>query len=119
MKKKSEKIIEETLLSEKKIDTIIKKYLLEREDLDVVTYEKGEISFSEDSKEAFSDIVDGLSEVLVDLDFIKEKEGDVIIHKRNKRDLYADTHLESLISKLTDVVESLVLLIEDEGEIGT
>jgi len=119
MKKNSKKIIEETLLSEKKIDTIIKKYLLEREDLGMVTYEKDSESFSEDSKEAFSDIVDGLSEVLVDLDFIKEKDSDVIIHRKYGKDLYADTHLETLISKLTDVVESLVLLIEDEDEIGT
>lgn len=109
-------MVKETLLSEKKIDTIIKKYLLEREDLETVMYEKDETSFSEDAKEAFSDIVDGLSEVLVDLDFIKEKEGDVTVIKKYGKDLYADDELETLISKLNDVVETLTLLSEEEGE---
>lgn len=116
MKRKNKKILEETLLSEKKIDKIIKNYLLEREDLDVETYEKSVDSFGEDTKEAFSGMVEGLSEILVDLDFIKEKEGDVLLFQDSKDSVYADVHLKGLIDKLSDVIEDIIILTESDTE---
>jgi|32_taG_2_1085360.scaffolds.fasta_scaffold02606_5 hypothetical protein len=116
MKRKNKKILEETLLSEKKIDKIIKNYLLEREDLDIETYEKSVDSFGEDTKEAFSGMVEGLSEILVDLDFIKEKEGDVLLFQDSKDSVYADVHLKELIDKLSDVIEDIIVLTESDTE---
>ena len=59
---------------------------------------------------------EGLSEILVDLDFIKEKEGDVLLFQDSKDSVYADVHLKGLIDKLSDVIEDIIILTESDTE---
>ena len=71
-----ESFLEESLLPEHKIDSIIKEYLSERDDfLDSEEPIKDEYKFSPKTSEALLDMVDGLSEMIDDLEVIKEKEG--------------------------------------------
>jgi hypothetical protein len=63
-----------------KIDSIIKEYLFEREEMmDDDNFFEDEYEFSPKTTEALNDMVDGLSEMLGDLDVIKEKEGNVLV----------------------------------------
>ena len=110
MSRINKKINEEPLLSEKKIDKIIKKYLLEREELNDDPIEELD-EFGDDTKEVFNGMIEGLEEVLVDLDFIKNKEGDVKIYNKH---LYADNHLKSLIIKIEGVINELSFLAGGE-----
>jgi len=65
-----------------------------------------EYEFSPKTNEALSDMADGLSEMLDDLDIIKEKEGNVVVFN----DVYADEYLEDIISNLQNLMEDLKYL---------
>ena len=96
-----ESFLEESLLPEHKIDSIIKEYLSERDDfLDSEEPIKDEYKFSPKTSEALLDMVDGLSEMIDDLEVIKEKEGNVVIYTGE----YADEYLEDVIQELEIVV---------------
>lgn len=109
-----ENFLEDSFLPEHKIDKIIKEYLLEREELlnsDYLITEKYE--FSPKTIDVFSDMLDGLNEMLDDLDIIKEKEGDVLIVEG----YYADENISEIIQKLTDVTKSISKLKKKRGQI--
>jgi hypothetical protein len=75
-----EHFLEDSLLPEHKIDGIIKEYLSERDNfLDDEEFLDDEYEFSPKTNEALSDMVDGLNEMVEDLDIIKEKEGDILV----------------------------------------
>ena len=96
-----EQILEENFLPEKKIDGIIKEYLSERNDfLDNEESLQDEYEFSPKTTEALLDMTDGLSEMIDDLDIIKEKEGNVLIYQNE----YSDEYLEDIIQDLERVV---------------
>jgi hypothetical protein len=104
-----EHFLDENSLPEHKIDKIIKEYLGEREDfLDNEDNLDNKLDFSPKSTEALSDMVDGLSEMLDDLEIIKEKEGDVLVFT----DVYADEYLDGVIRDLQDVLDDLKYLSE-------
>lgn len=92
------------ILPEHKIDNIIKEYLREREEflgLDEPIVD--EYKFSSKTSDAISDMIDGLSEMVDDMDIIKEKEGNVIVFG----DVYTSDHLEKVINKLNTVISEL------------
>ena len=102
-----EHFLEDSLLPEHKIDTIIKEYLSEREDfIDDDSPIKDEYEFSPKTSEALSDMVDGLSEMLDDLEIIKEKEGNVIVYDNT----YADEYLDDIMNKLEDLMHDIMFL---------
>ena len=102
-----EHFLEDNKLPEHKIDSIIKEYLKERDEILDDEYPLGdEYEFSPKTNEALSDMVDGLSEMLDDLDIIKEKEGNVILSDGS----YADEYLENVISDLNFIIEDLNFL---------
>ena len=104
-----ESFLEDTLLPEHKIDSIIKEYLREREDfIDDDSPIGDEYEFSPKTTEALSDMADGLSEMIDDLDIIKEKEGNVLV----MGDTYDDEPLQSLIMELKNVMEDIRTLTE-------
>ena len=104
-----ESFLEDTLLPEHKIDSIIKEYLREREDfIDDDSPIGDEYEFSPKTTEALSDMADGLSEMIDDLDIIKEKEGNVLVME----DTYADEYLQGLIMELKNVMEDIRTLTE-------
>ena len=104
-----ESFLEDTLLPEHKIDSIIKEYLREREDfIDDDSPIGDEYEFSPKTTEALSDMADGLSEMIDDLDIIKEKEGNVLV----MGDTYADEYLQGLIMELKNVMEDIRTLTE-------
>jgi hypothetical protein len=89
-------------LSENRIDGIIKEYLIEREEFLDNEFEDG-LEFSPKTKEALTDMVIGLNEMVADLDIIKEKEGNVLLFT----DVYADEYLTDVIKKLNDVIDDI------------
>ena len=91
------------------IVSIIKEYLSERDNfLDDEEFLDDEYEFSPKTNEALSDMVDGLNEMVEDLDIIKEKEGDVLALE----DTYADEYLGGLIMELKNVIKDIKLLTE-------
>lgn len=104
-----EHFLEDSLLPEHKIDTIIKEYLSERDDfLDNEESLQDEFEFSPKTSEALLDMVDGLSEMVDDLDIIKEKEGNVLVLD----DTYADEYLQGLVMELKNVLEDIKVLTD-------
>jgi hypothetical protein len=99
------------LLPESKIDSIIKEYLSERDDfLDDENALEDKIDFSKKTSDALSDMLDGLNEMVGDLEVIKEKEGNVLVYQ----DEYADEILEDVIQDLEKIVDR----INDLTELG-
>ena len=95
-----------------KIDSIIKEYLFEREEMmDDDNFFDDEYEFSPKTTEALNDMVDGLSEMLGDLDVIKEKEGNVLV----LQDVYADEYINNITKTLEDVIDDLKHLSELNG----
>jgi hypothetical protein len=109
-----EHFLEDSLLPEHKIDTIIKEYLREREDfIGDDSPIKDEYEFSPKTSEALFDMVDGLNEMVGDLEVIKEKEGNVLVyHNSATREEYADEILEDIIQDLERVVDRISDLTE-------
>lgn len=104
-----ESFLEDTLLPEHKIDSIIKEYLREREDfIDDGSPIEDEYEFSPKTTEALSDMINGLNEMVDDLEVIQEKEGNVLIFQ----DEYADEILEDIIFDLKNVVDRINDLAE-------
>ena len=104
-----EHFLDDNNLPEHKIDSIIKEYLKEREEIMDDDYPlEDEYEFSPKTTEALSDMVDGLSEMVDDLDIIKEKEGNVLV----TQDTYADEYLQGLIMELKNVMEDINFLTE-------
>lgn len=104
-----ERFLEENSLPEHKIDSIIKEYLVERDEyLTNDDYFEEKYEFSPKSTQALVDMVDGLGEMLDDLEIIKEKEGDVLV----LTDVYADEYLNGVIRDLQDVMDDLKYLAE-------
>lgn len=115
-----EQILEENFLPEKKIDGIIKEYLSERNDfLDNEESPQDEYEFSPKTTEALLDMTDGLSEMIDDLDIIKEKEGNVLIYQNEYSDEYLEDIIQDLervvgrINGLTELSDNLDLDVED------
>ena len=99
------------LLPESKIDSIIKEYLSERDDfLDDESALEDKMDFSEKTSNALRDMVDGINEMVGDLEVIKEKEGNVLVYQ----DEYADEILEDVVRDLETIVDR----INDLTEIG-
>jgi hypothetical protein len=88
-----------------KIDSVIKKYLSEREEilLDDESHLEDGYSFSDESKEAFGDMIGGLEDTIEDLNIIVLKEDDVLVDM----DLYSEEYINDIISDLESVVERL------------
>lgn len=110
-----EHFLEDSLLPEHKIDSIIKEYLSERDNfLDDEEFLDDEYEFSPKTNEALSDMVDGLNEMVEDLDIIKEKEGDILVLENT----YSDEYLGGLIMELKNVIKDIKLLTElkDNGD---
>lgn len=104
-----EHFLDETTLPEHKIDSIIKEYLSERDEILDDEYPLvDEYEFSPKTKEALSDMVDGLNEMADDLEIIKEKEGNVIVFN----DVYGDEYLDGIISDLMDLIDDIKHLTE-------
>jgi len=104
-----EHFLEDSLLPEHKIDNIIKEYLSERDDfIEDDSPIEDEYEFSPKTTEALSDMADGLSEMIDDLDIIKEKEGNVLV----MGDTYADEYLQGLIMELKNVMKDIRTLTE-------
>ncbi len=68
------------------------------------------MDFSKKTSNALRDMLDGLNEMVGDLEVIKEKEGNVLVYQ----DEYADEILEGVIQDL----ESIVDRINDLTELG-
>jgi hypothetical protein len=95
-------------VTDSKIDSVIKQYLVERDEmlLDDEPHIEDSYSFDDDTKSAFSDMVAGLNDTMEDLNIIKLEEGDVLVDT----DLYSEEYMEDIITDLESVVERLEFL---------
>ena len=98
---------EKYLLPESRIDSIINEYLSERDEyLDDENSLEDKTNFSSKTSNALGDMVEGINEMLGDLEVIKEKEGNVYQNE------YSDEYLEDVIEDLEDVVDRISALTE-------
>jgi hypothetical protein len=95
-------------VTKSKIDSAIKGYLAEREEilLDDEPHIEDSYSFGPETVGAFNDMVGGLNDTVEDLNIIRIKEGDVLVDT----DEYSDEYLEDIINDLESVVERLEFL---------
>jgi hypothetical protein len=94
-------------VNETKIDSVIKKYLMERDDMLMDDEPVDNLySFTEETKDTFHDMAQGLLDTVEDLNVIKTTEGDVLV----ETDVYAEDYIETLILDLESVVERLEFL---------
>jgi len=99
-----------TFVHETKIDKAIQQYLLERQEgLNNDIPMGDEMAFTKSSRNAFRDMVIGLSEIIEDLRIIQTKEPDVLIEV-DPQDEYAESYLEDLISNLESAQEAIEFL---------
>lgn len=95
---------DEFLLSEDKIDSIIKEYLLER---NVFLYDQNDrLEFTKKTKNNLSNITDNISEIMGNLQIIKDSEGDVLVYN----DVYSDEIITNIINQLNDVRDDIYFL---------
>jgi len=95
------------LIQETKIDKALKRYLSERDEiLDDEEPLDSTMDFSDDAKEAFSDMVEGINEMIEDLRIIQTKESDIIVDTY-PQDEYSEEYLEELIMALESAVQGL------------
>lgn len=95
------------IVSESKIDRAIKQYLRERnEGFDGDYTVEDNTAFSEETRDAFRDMIHGLSEMVEDLRIIQTKEPDVLVDMYPE-EVYAEPFLENMVSTLESVIESI------------
>lgn len=104
MKKRIRNIIKDNLktkkvLSESRIDSIIREYLFERNNINDKT------KFSKKSIESLEEIVSNLNDILEDLEIIKEKEGDTILFENKYTDDILETHIKDISEKTKNLQE--------------
>jgi hypothetical protein len=93
-------IVRETLrrsgvtVSESKIDSVIKQYMIEREE-NPIYGEPIVNQFEEKTVTVLDDMIVGLEEMISDLEIIKLKEGDILIDETNSEE-YINTIIDEL-----------------------
>jgi len=106
-----------TFVHETKIDKAIQSYLRERQERD--DREENQVDdstdFSSEAKNAFHDMIGGLTEMVEDLRIIQTKEPDVLV-EMYPDETYAESYLEEMISNLESVIESLEFLRNMESD---
>ena len=103
-------------MHESKIDKAIHQYLKERREMDDenLSYEDT-MSFSEDAKDAFRDMIHGLTEMVEDLRIIQTKEPDVLVDMYPD-ETYAESYLEDLISNMESLISTVEFLRDLDGQ---
>lgn len=91
-----------------KIDSVIKQYLVERDDIlaDDEIPLGGDYDFSSETMGTFNDMVGGLADTIEDLEIIRLREGDVV----TEVDVYSDEYIDETIGHLEIVIERLEFL---------
>jgi len=103
------------VINETKIDRAIKKYLSERTEEVEGPQEEDIMSFGDDTKEAFRDMLHGLTEITEDLKVIQTREPDVLV-EIDPEEQYSELYLEQLIEAMEWVIEGLEFLRDLDGE---
>ncbi len=101
---KEQLLNDDLLIPETKVDGIIKEYLSERDEfLEDETALDDKASFTEKTIDALRDMLMGLTEMIGDLEIIKEKEGNVLVTD----DMYSDEVMTKVIDNLNVIVDDL------------
>lgn len=108
MRKNIKNIIKDNLktkkvLSENRIDSIIKEYLFERHSY--INDGERKINFSKKSRESLEEIVSNLNDIVDDLEMIKDKEGDTILFESKYADDLLETHINDIRKKIKNLQE--------------
>jgi uncharacterized FlaG/YvyC family protein len=104
MKKKIRNIIKDNLksekvLSENRLDSIIREYLFERKNNEEKT------KLSKKSTESLEEIVSNLNDIVEDLEIIKEKDGDTLLFENKYTDDLLETHIKDIKKKVKSLQE--------------
>ena len=106
------------IVNESKIDKAIKQYLRERnEGFDGDYTVENNTTFSEETRDAFRDMIHGLNEMVEDLRIIQTKEPDVLVDMYPEEQ-YAESFLENVVSNLESVIEYIEYLRDLEDNIN-
>lgn len=97
-------LTDDVFLPEHRIDSIIKEYLLERNEN---TIYDDKYEFSPKSLEILSQSLDNLYDIKDDLEVIKEKEADVLI----LTDVYCDDYVNNVVGNLEKVIKDIEYMI--------
>ena len=104
-----------TFVHESKIDLAIKKYLIERQDNTGSDETESVMSFSSEANHSFEQMIEGLYEIVEDLEIIKTKESDVLVDT-HPEETYSETYLTEVIMTIEQIIDGLEYLrgLEDE-----
>lgn len=104
-----------TFVHESKIDMAIKKYLIERQDNTGNDEAESVMSFSSEANKSFEQMIEGLYEMVEDLEIIKTKESDVLVDT-HPEETYSETYLTEVIMTIEQIIDGLEYLrgLEDE-----
>lgn len=97
-------LTDDVFLPEHRIDSIIKEYLLERNEN---TIYDDKYEFSPKSLEILSQSLDNLYDIKDDLEVIKEKEADVLI----LTNVYCDDYVNNVVGNLEKVIKDIEYMI--------
>lgn len=107
---------DEFLVSENRIDDIIKEYLFERSGFLYDQNQNDVLEFTTKTIKNLSNISDNLLDIISSLQIIKDKEGDVLVYT----DVYSDEIISNIINYLIDVrddIDFLTQLKNDETDL--
>lgn len=107
---------DEFLVSENRIDDIIKEYLFERSGFLYDQNQNDVLEFTTKTRKNLSNISDNLLDIISSLQIIKDKEGDVLVYT----DVYSDEIISNIINYLIDVrddIDFLTQLKNDETDL--
>lgn len=90
--------------SENRIDSIIREYLYERR---LYMENNQKKTFSKKSSETLEEIMSNLSDIVEDLEVIKEKEGDILLYNNKYTDEILENYIQDLKNKSKKLQEMI------------
>lgn len=99
-----------SFIDESKIDKVIRQYLIERIEQDNdINQTNDNLDFSRNTKKTFNNLVNNLNEIIEDIRIVQTKEPDILIESHSK-EIYSESYLEEVVSKLEDIISSVEFL---------
>jgi hypothetical protein len=102
--------LDNSTLSEEKIDSIIREYLIEREEI-FVDVDDEQLNISDISVEVIEGVIDGIKTMVDDLEIIKIKEDETTFLNKNNKTTYVGDEIGEIMSGLEEISEKLYRLL--------
>jgi hypothetical protein len=102
--------LDNSTLSEEKIDSIIREYLIEREEI-FVDVDDEQLNISDISVEVIEGVIDGIKTMVDDLEIIKIKEDETTFLNKNNKTTYVGDEIGEIMDGLEEISEKLYRLL--------